>query len=68
MIYDKFANDIYWNSDRIINSLDDWFIYVKVVNGNHQGTIYYINDSDGLYEIFGVDFVNNKYNSNLKTY
>ena len=68
MIYDKFANDIYWNSDRIINNLDDWFIYVKVVNGNRQGAIYYINDSDGLYEIFGVDFVNNKYNSNLKTY
>ena len=33
MIYDKFANDIYWNSDRIINNLDDWFIYVKWLIG-----------------------------------
>lgn len=46
---------MYWNSERILEDLDYWVIYVAQNNNSPQGAIYYVDESDGWLEIFGVD-------------
>lgn len=56
--------DMYWNSVRILDALDRWRIYVCLQNGTTAGAIYFMDDKS-IPEIFGVDFQDNTYNSNV---
>ena len=52
-------NDMYWNSERIYNNIDHWIIFVKLQNDIPVGSVYYMADDDGWYEIFGIDLKEN---------
>ena len=49
--------DMYWNTERILNALDSWKIFVLLRRGAAAGAIYSRQFQDKqLSEIFGVDF------------
>lgn len=50
----------YWNCDRILESLDEWIIYVAYRNGVAAGGIF-LRGEEGSYEIFGTGFLNDTY-------
>lgn len=52
--------EMYWNTERIFENLDDWHIYLCYTNDELAGAIYY-NYCGTSMEIFGVDFPNDSY-------
>lgn len=52
-------DDMYWNSDRIYADIENWFIFVKMQDGDAVGSIYYNIVDDGWFEIFGIDLKDN---------
>lgn len=54
-LHSRIEGDMYWNSDRIYEKLDDWSILLKETDGIAQGAVYYRDLDDGWYEIFGID-------------
>lgn len=56
--------DMFWNSDRLYEALDEWQIFLNYQNGKPNGAIYYT-DKDILVEIFGVDFIEEKFNETV---
>lgn len=63
-IHDQIQGQMYWNSDRLFNNLDNWKIYLYEKNGKAAGAIYYI-DEEVMLEIFGVDFFNRVYDKEV---
>ncbi len=61
----KVEGDMYWNSDRIYADIDNWIIFVKIENGETVGSVYYLTDDDGWFEIFGIDLKDNVFNSDV---
>ena len=55
VLHEQIEGDMYWNSERILNDLDNWVIFVKEENGRPQGAVYYIDAKDDWFEIFGID-------------
>lgn len=55
ILHDQIEGDMYWNSERIFEDLDHWVIYVEQNNDSPQGAIYYMDETDGWLEVFGVD-------------
>lgn len=47
--------DMYWNSERILDDLESWRIFVKEKDGKALGAVYCRDIRDGWFEIFGVD-------------
>ena len=47
--------DMYWNSERLLEDIDNWTIYLYWRDGVAAGAIYFTGDST-LSEIFGIDF------------
>ena len=56
---------MYWNSDRIFADIDNWTIFVKLENGEPIGNIYYMNDDDCWFEIFGLEIKDDLFNPEL---
>lgn len=54
-IHDTQAGEMYWNSERIQKTLDDWSIYAYNENGMTLGALYCL-DEGRMLEIFGIDF------------
>ncbi|MBQ8638882.1 MAG: hypothetical protein IJ468_06910 [Lachnospiraceae bacterium] len=54
-LHDNVEGDMYWNSDRIYADLDNWIIFVMLQDGEPVGSVYYLTDDDGWFEIFGID-------------
>ena len=65
ILHSQIEGDMYWNSDRIYEGLDNWIILVKESGGKPQGAVYYMNADDGWYEIFGIDIDCEKYDPTL---
>ena len=65
VLHEQIEGDMYWNSGRIYENLDDWIIYVNEKDGKPQGAVYYTDADDGWYEIFGIDIDQDLYNSSL---
>jgi N-acetylglutamate synthase-like GNAT family acetyltransferase len=59
-VHDQIEEEMYWNSDRISDDLDEWTILVREQDGEPQGAVYYMDLDDGWFEIFGIDM--NQYN------
>ncbi len=52
-IHQQFEDEMYWNSDRIKDTIDDWKIFAYEQKGRCLGAIYYSGIHDC--EIFGLD-------------
>lgn len=61
VLHEQYEDDMYWNSDRIFEALDDWIVFVKEKDGTPQGAVYYEDLDDGWYEIYGIDIDQGKY-------
>ena len=53
---------MYWNSERILNAIDEWNIFALLRNGKAVGAVYLRKD-DSTPEIFGIDFEDGVYDS-----
>lgn len=62
MLHDQIDGDMYWNSERIFADLKNWNIYVYEKDDSLIAAIYYMDEKDDWYEIFGIDMNNNKFN------
>ena len=65
LLHEEIEGDMYWNSARILENLDNWIIYVKESGGIPQGAVYYRDLHDGWGEIFGIDIHNEEYRPEL---
>lgn len=63
-LHDQIKEPMYWNSDRMLNALDNWKIYLHRDNGITKGAIYYM-DENVMLEVFGVDFPDDVYDSTI---
>lgn len=54
-LHNCLEGDMYWNSKRIYDDIEEWTIFVKLKDGETIGNVYYINADDGWFEIFGID-------------
>lgn len=70
--YEKFEalhnqTEGYWNSERILEALDNWIILVKEKDGESHGAVYYRATAlvDGWFEIYGIDMNQEAYNPEL---
>lgn len=55
VLHDRIEGDMYWNSERIWDTLDDWTVLVSERGGITKGAVYYRNNSDDWVEIYGLD-------------
>ena len=60
-LHEQIEGDMYWNSERIYEDLDNWTVLVKEKEGKAQGAVYYRNVDDEWYEIFGTDTDNQEF-------
>ena len=58
-LHDQAGEEMYWNSDRIEEHLDEWSIFAYVRTGEGVGTVFLRTDG-GLAEIFGLEFAAKK--------
>ena len=63
-IHSQHDEDMYWTSERILAAIDRWRIFVCLRSGKTVGAIYY-SESKPVSEIFGVDFPDNVYDSEV---
>lgn len=56
--------DTYWNSERILEQIEEWNIFVYYNCSVPVGTIFFRGDN-GHYEIFGIDFADNEIKENI---
>lgn len=54
-LHDTQAEDMYWDSERIRETLEDWSIYACYENGRMEGALYCL-DEGSMLEIMGIDF------------
>lgn len=64
-IHARAEEEMYWNSDRIYQSFEDWTIFAGLENGEPSGAIYYTTADDGWFEVFGIDFKDGVYDPEL---
>ena len=63
-IHSQHDDDMYWTSQRILNAIDEWIIFVYLRAGRAAGASYYrIFEDKILSEIFGLDFPDGIYSS-----
>lgn len=55
ILHRQVEGDMYWNSERIYEDIDNWIILAKICNGEAVGSVYYMTNDDGWFEIFGID-------------
>lgn len=65
-IHAQHKDDMYWTSQRILNAIDEWRIFVLMREGKAAGAIYSrIFEDKTVSEIFGTDFANGVYDSGV---
>ena len=65
ILHSQIEGDMYWNSDRIFDALDNWIILVKERDGKPQGAVYYSEAGDAWFEVFGIDIDCGRYDPEL---
>lgn len=61
----KPVEETYWNSERILEQIEQWIIFVYYEDSVPVGTIFFSGGDNGHYEIFGMDFADGKYSENV---
>lgn len=65
-IHSQYDDEMYWTSQRILNAIDSWRIFVLLREGKAAGAIYSrIFEDKTMSEIFGVDFPDGIYDSRV---
>ena len=66
-VHSQIDGDMYWNSDRILDDIDDWMLLVKLRDRQPVGAIYYtgLHDDDKWCEIFGLDIDNDVFDEEI---
>lgn len=64
-IHSDYDNEMYWNSDRIKESLSLWEIFAYIEEGVCKGALYYINRDKTDLEIFGIDYRDGRFDSEV---
>ena len=64
-LHDQIEGDMYWNSERMFEALENWRIFVREEAGEPQGAVYYTTAKGDWYEIFGIDINKGGYDSYL---
>lgn len=64
-LHEPVEGDMYWNSERILEHLDQWIILVKEDAGEPLGSVFFKEIKDGWYEIFGMDLPCGEYHPEL---
>lgn len=59
VLHSKIEGEMYWNSERIYKDISNWVIFVYMNKEEPIGSVYYMIDDDGWYEIFGIDLKDN---------
>ncbi|MCM1065898.1 MAG: hypothetical protein NC420_15805 [Eubacterium sp.] len=54
-LHSHVESEMYWNSERIYADIDNWIILARICNGEAVGSVYYMTNDDGWFEIFGMD-------------
>ena len=58
--------DMYWNTERILEDLDEWRIFVRMKDGRPVGAVYFmIWDDLVMDEIFGIDLKDDIYDGEV---
>ncbi len=65
ILHSQIEGDMYWNSERILEDMENWTILVRQEDNKPQGAVYYRDLNDGWYEIFGIDIDQDKYRPDL---
>lgn len=65
LLHDQIEGDMYWNSERIFEDLNNWVIFAREEGGKPQGAVYYIDAADGWFEIFGIDLDHQEHHADL---
>lgn len=65
ILHSQDDGDMYWNSERIYEDLDNWIVFIKEKDGKPQGAVYYMDADDGWFEIFGIDIDEGAYDAEL---
>lgn len=63
-LHEPIESEMYWNSDRLYEDLDNWEIYIYCRDGAPVGAIYYT-DEEVLVEVFGVDFAQDRFDEEI---
>lgn len=57
--------DMYWNNLRLLAAIEDWNIYLLYENGSAVGTIYFCYIDGTMMEIFGTDYADEQFSSEV---
>lgn len=65
-IHAQHNDDMFWTSQRILNAIDKWRIFVLLREGKAAGAIYFrVFEDKTMSEIFGADFSDGDYDSGV---
>lgn len=64
-LHDATDDDMYWNNLRLLAALENWNIYLLYENGSAVGAIYFGYVDDSVIEIYGTDYVHNRFSSEV---
>lgn len=63
-LHDKsISNNTYWNSTRIKEDLSNWLIFNRYDFNDNLVASIYVRNVNLMYEVFGIDYVNNEFNN-----
>ena len=63
-LHDKsISSNTYWNSTRIKEDLSNWLIFNRYDFNNNIVASIYVRNVNLMYEVFGIDYVNNEFNN-----
>lgn len=65
LLHSQFEENMYWNSARIYEKLENWSILLEEKDGEPRGAVYYTAAGDAWYEIFGVDMNRREYDPQM---
>lgn len=65
VIHSRMDGGMYWNSDRMLDALEEWAIFVSEKGGEPRGAVYYRQCGEGWYEIYGIDIDQEKHDPEL---
>lgn len=63
-LHSQWDGKMYWDSEHLLEDLDDWHIYIMQKDGRAVGGIYFTYAESSM-EVFGVDFEDGRYDGGV---
>ena len=64
-LHNNIEGDMYWDSDRIYEDIDNWIIFADIRDNQAAGCVYFMAADNGWFEIFGIDMKDNTFDSDV---